>query len=71
MSMVIAKLKKRKKMAKNFIKILRKLPKKKKECYKYKKVNKYKNNWYRDINDNRVIQHGFFVDDYDNLQKFN
>ena len=46
-------------------------PKKKKECYKYKKVNKYKNNWYRDINDNRVIQHGFFVDDYDNLQKFN
>ena len=43
---------------------------KKKKGKKVKK-KKSKNNWYRDINDYRVIQHGFFVNDYDNLQKFN
>ena len=46
-------------------------PKKKKKINKIKKNKKYKNNWYRNINDEGVIQHGFFVNNNDNLDKFN
>ena len=45
--------------------------KKKKKTNKTRRMNKYKNNWYRNINDYGVIQHGFFVNNNDNLDKYN
>ena len=46
-------------------------PKKKKKIAKIKKMNKYKNNWYKNINDEGVVQHGFFVNNNDDLNKYN
>ena len=43
--------------------------KKKNKMNKTKKVNQYKNNWYRNINDDGVVQHGFYINNDDCLDK--
>ena len=48
-----------------------KLKQKKRKKNKTKKTNRYNNNFYRNINDGGVIQHGFFVDSKENLSKYN
>ena len=48
-----------------------KIKSKRKNKNKTKKVNQYKNNWYRNINDDGVVQHGFFINNDDSLDKIN
>ena len=48
-----------------------KLKQKKRKKNRTKKTNRYNNNFYRNINDGGVIQHGFFVDSKENLNKYN
>ena len=48
-----------------------KLKQKKRKKNRTKKTNRYNNNFYRNINDGGVIQHGFFVDSKENLSKYN
>ena len=48
-----------------------KLKLKKRKKNRTKKINRYNNNFYRNINDGGVIQHGFFVDSKENLSKYN
>ena len=62
---------------KNFKKIIgekdefTKLKQKKRKKNRTKKTNRYNNNFYRNINEEGVIQHGFFVDSKENLNKYN
>ena len=44
---------------------------KQKKRKRTKKTNRYNNNFYRNINDGGVLQHGFFVDSKENLNKYN
>ena len=48
-----------------------KLKQKKRKKNRTKKTNRYNNNFYRNINEEGVIQHGFFVDSKENLNKYN
>ena len=48
-----------------------KLKQKKRKKNRTKKTNRYNNNFYRNINDGGVLQHGFFVDSKENLNKYN
>ena len=48
-----------------------KLKQKKRKKNRTKKTNRYNNNFYRNINEKGVIQHGFFVDSKENLNKYN
>ena len=48
-----------------------KLKQKKRKKNRTKKTNRYNNNFYRNINDGGVIQHGFFLDSKENLNKYN
>ena len=48
-----------------------KLKQKKRKKNRTKKTNRYNNNFYRNINEEGVLQHGFFVDSKENLNKYN